>query len=761
VESINFAFEIGEMSKDQKLGIITLSPKKNKIRLLLKNWRPITLLTVDYKLIAKSLASRLETILPHYISMNQFGYVKGRYIGENVRCVIDINEICKQKNISALAIQIDFEKAFDSINWDFMFKTLERMNFGTDFISWVKVLYKNTSSVVINNGTLTESFKLFRGVHQGCPLSALLFILLVQVLQHMLNKREDISGLNINGKNIKLLQMADDTTIFTTNHTDAGRIIRLLKAFYKISGLKTNIDKTVAYLLGPMSPPEHNQPTYGLQWKSLPIQLLGITITTEEQTSYNENYKNRIDQIETLTKIWSTRNLSLKGKLTVINSLLIPKLIYPSTILDTPVEVITRVDTILDKFLWNWKSAKIKKDVLIRTIKNGGIKVPCIECKISSWKSIWAIRCLKNEQDDPLWAHLVAAMLPKELTLTYLLKSRPDEKDLLKYCPNLPVFYRNIIINWVKVKSKLLTTKEQILNECIWLNNMIFSNKNTLYSVVSIKNNLCYIKDICKEDGSWKNLNQINTEFNTNLNFLDFLRIRQCVPHNWKKILNNEILEDKSTDVHYNKMHRYNTLKGNTIYWLYLPLKHDMSTIPNSHKYWIDKYHIENLGDHLTSIFTCIRITSLQAIQYKIINRIFNCNYWLNKIKIIDSPNCRFCTNIETIEHYFHGCQKTYEFWNLVKNWWNQFGLIRLNIITEKDVILSSVADNKFTAVYNCILSIAKGTIYNTKSNNKQPDFYCFLVQLKYYLKIEEQIHIKNNTTTKFELLWSDIYEQL
>jgi hypothetical protein len=146
IDSINYAFNTGEMSKDQKLGIITLTPKKNKIRLLLKNWRPITLLTVDYKIIAKCLAIRLEDILPHYISMNQFGYVKDRYIGENVRCVLDINQICKQNNIPGLALQIDFEKAFDSISWEFMFKTLEKMNFGKDFINWVKILYKNTES---------------------------------------------------------------------------------------------------------------------------------------------------------------------------------------------------------------------------------------------------------------------------------------------------------------------------------------------------------------------------------------------------------------------------------------------------------------------------------------------------------------------------------------------------------------------------------------------------------------------------------------
>jgi hypothetical protein len=440
---------------------------------------------------------------------------------------------------------------------------------------------------------------------------------------------------------------------------------------------------------------------------------------------------------------------------------MIPKLIYPSTILNTPPEVITRTDNILNKFLWNWKSAKIKKDIMIRTIKNGGIKVPCIDCKITSWKSIWAIRCLKNENEDPLWVHLVSSMLPTELTLTFLLKSRPNEKDLSKYCPNLPLFYRNIIINWVKVKSKILTTKEQIKNECIWLNNFILSNNNTLYSAVNIKNKLCSIKDICNENGSWKNLHQINTEFKTNLNFLDFLRIRQCIPYTWKQILNNNTLEDKSTEVHYNKMQRYKTLKSSTIYWLSVPFKHDMFTKPKSHIYWTDRYNIEDIGDYLISIFTCIRITTLQTLQYKVVNRIFNCNYWLNKIKIINSAKCRFCTEIETIEHYFYGCQKTHEFWNLIKNWWNQFRLITIGSISEKDVILSSVVDNKFTIVYNCILSIAKGSIYNNKSNNKQPDFYCFLVQLKYFLRIEEQIHIKNNTSTKFELLWSDISEQL
>ena len=102
--------------------------------------------------------------------------------------------MCIKKNQEAYAIQIDFEKAFDSINWDFMFTSLELMNFDKDFIKWVKILYRNTTSCVLNNGHKTDQFNLRRGVHQGCPLSALLFIILVQVLQHMLNKAKDIKG---------------------------------------------------------------------------------------------------------------------------------------------------------------------------------------------------------------------------------------------------------------------------------------------------------------------------------------------------------------------------------------------------------------------------------------------------------------------------------------------------------------------------------------------------------------------------------------
>ena len=190
---------------------------------------------------------------------------------------------------------------------------------------------------------------------------------------------------------------------------------------------------------------------------------------------------------------------------------------------------------------------------------------------------------------------------------------------LQNYCPNLPHFYSKLIINWVNIKCKDVTTKEQIKNESLWLNNLITSNGKSLYSPRLIRNKLLYINDICKRDGSYKDISQLNTEFNVNINFLEYLRIRQCIPYPWKQILNNAKVEDKTTDIHFNKMKRYNTLKCKTIYWLSLPNKHDISSLPNSHKYWMDKYKLDNISNYLTAAFTCIRITSIQALKYKII----------------------------------------------------------------------------------------------------------------------------------------------
>ncbi len=138
IQSIEYAIETGELSIEQKGGIITLLPPKNKLRHLLKNWRPISLLNTDYKIIAKLIAKRIKTVLTLIINEDQTGYLKYRYIGENIRLLQDVNFYTEQRHINTILLSIDFEKAFDSLNWEFIFKVLKHVNLREKLLGLLK-----------------------------------------------------------------------------------------------------------------------------------------------------------------------------------------------------------------------------------------------------------------------------------------------------------------------------------------------------------------------------------------------------------------------------------------------------------------------------------------------------------------------------------------------------------------------------------------------------------------------------------------------
>ena len=127
-------------------------PKKNKPQQFLKIWRQISLLNCDYKIAAKAIVTRIKGVLPDIINNNQTGFLKGRSIGKNVRLLNSVISYTELKNIPGLLLFLDFEKAFDALEWTFLEKTLSFYNFGDSLISWVKLFYTDTSSSIQNNG---------------------------------------------------------------------------------------------------------------------------------------------------------------------------------------------------------------------------------------------------------------------------------------------------------------------------------------------------------------------------------------------------------------------------------------------------------------------------------------------------------------------------------------------------------------------------------------------------------------------------------
>ena len=128
------------LSISQRRGIISLIPKKSKDKTILENLRPISLLNVDYKILTKVIAKRIENVLPTLINPVQTGSVKGRYIGENIRLIYDLIHYTDKTNQKGIAIFLDFKKAFDSIEWNCLLEILQLFNFGHDIQNWKNVL---------------------------------------------------------------------------------------------------------------------------------------------------------------------------------------------------------------------------------------------------------------------------------------------------------------------------------------------------------------------------------------------------------------------------------------------------------------------------------------------------------------------------------------------------------------------------------------------------------------------------------------------
>jgi len=229
-------------------GQITLIPKSGD-QSRLGNWRPITLLGSLYKILAKILAGRLQGVLPHIIRPNQTGFVEGRSILDNVYLAQEALVWAEEDNQDLVLLLLDFEKAFDKIEWAFLFKALEVLGFDGIWVKWVGSLYKEASSAIKVNGILGPDFPLERSVRQGCPLTPYLFILATDVLGYLMaDPKFEVEGFSLlQGGLIRDQTFADDTALYlkgTPGNLDKAQ--RILTLFSQASGAKVNWHKTAA-----------------------------------------------------------------------------------------------------------------------------------------------------------------------------------------------------------------------------------------------------------------------------------------------------------------------------------------------------------------------------------------------------------------------------------------------------------------------------------------------------------------------------------
>ena len=204
------------------------------------------------------------------------------------------------RNIPGLLLFIDFKKAFDTLEWPFISKTLQHFGFGPSLLNWIELFYCNIESCILNNGWASNFFKLSRGVRQGCPLSPYLFILSAEILADAIRKKQRIKGIEINGIDFKLSQYADDTTLILDGSKESFlESVILIETFGNISGLRLNIKKTEALWIGSKKDCDLKLlPEKDFKWPKQKVKALGVWLSTDSNIIISLNYNEKLKKLD-------------------------------------------------------------------------------------------------------------------------------------------------------------------------------------------------------------------------------------------------------------------------------------------------------------------------------------------------------------------------------------------------------------------------------------------------------------------------------
>ena len=324
------------------------------------------------KIGSKAIAKRLEKVLPYIIHYDQSAFVNGRTIFGATRTISDVMDFTKARDYKGIMTAIDFEKAFDSINWNFLSKSLESFGFGESFRAWIEMFDNNISSSVTNNGFSTPSFNLKRGVRQGDPLSPSLFIIVLELLAIYVRNDKQIRGIKVDGNELKLVIFADDMTSFVRDTRSHLILFNTINLFSSYSGLCINHDKTEILLLGNM---EIKATELGVKEIRKVVKILGVRFTYNQNLFYKMNFETIEKSLRESLKGWSWRGLTLLGRIQVIKSFAIPKLLYRASLISTKKDFIKIINNLLYSFVWKGKD-KVKRNALINSFEKGGLKMP-------------------------------------------------------------------------------------------------------------------------------------------------------------------------------------------------------------------------------------------------------------------------------------------------------------------------------------------------------------------------------------------------
>ena len=387
LRSWNHSLDVNQLPPSHKISYLRLIPKAGKDRRIIANLRPITLSNTDHKLITKAYAKKLTRVVENKIGSEQTAYIPGRLINDNVRAMLSSIDLANSDvNVDGVVISLDAKKAFDSVDHNFIRRSLAAFGLSC-FIPIFDTLYKDLHSEIILNGRTVSGYQILKGVKQGDALSCILFIICIEPLIRNLKQNPNIEPITTPLLPIsipKVYGYADDISA-VAKRTAVGvqSIFSEYEAFSKNSGLILNADKTEVLAFNNARDSNHNFNIYYLGvthrlTATNEVKINGILLLQDPRDRETRNVAKALDAMERQLRNWSTRNLTLLGKILIIKTFAFSQIIYLMQSMCLNETSYNLINKVVYKYLWNknYRAAKapdrIKREIMMTPLRLGG-----------------------------------------------------------------------------------------------------------------------------------------------------------------------------------------------------------------------------------------------------------------------------------------------------------------------------------------------------------------------------------------------------
>ncbi|XP_023193817.1 tyrosine-protein kinase SYK isoform X1 [Xiphophorus maculatus] len=783
LEVFEESFAEGFLPQSCRRAVLTLLPKKGDLQEI-KNWRPVSLLCTDYKLLSKVLANRLKKVMEQVVHQTQTYCVPGRSMIDNISLIRDVLDVSRSLGCNTGLVSLDQEKAFDRVEHRYLWRVLERFGLDSSFIAKIMVLYENIESVLKINGCLCKPFKVTRGVRQGCSLSGMLYALSIEPLLKKI--RSNIEGLVFPSCNVSftLSAYADDVIIIVKNQEEVNHLGRIVELFCKLSAARVNWVKSEALAIGSWFSGLPQLPG-GLKWKRGGLKYLGVYLGDED--TEKKNWEGVMEKVEgRLAKWrWLLPQMSYRGRVLIINNLIASLLWHKLACLEPPVGLLTKIQSCMIKFFWDDKHW-VSQAVLFLPKEEGGQGLVHLESRTAAFRLQFIQKYLMGREEDILWKPITSIILKRvgglglDVSLFLL-----NCKMLLLY--EMPMFYKSLFRAWTIFEWKRIEPTVSLF----WLleEPLIFEARLALEDRVGLSRRLLQkkvlkLRHIVETAGSGLQ----NTEATASLLGLKSIRVMRTILDLWlgkltldeKQMLvdfcNGEELPDSKDpfpemglNIDFSELTGhlliaqkdfvFCMLIGKYLYKLVVQGLNKKQLSGRTDTVWRDRFKV---GDNQKPIWRVFYKPPLSKrvsdLQWRILHGAISVNSFIVKFRKDLNELCPFCEEVETIFHMFLECKRLSPLFFLFEDVFKKCGVYWSEVAFIFGAGYTKKESSKWNLL-NFLIGQAKFSIYISRRNKLNGVLgenvdRMFILMVKHRVKAEFMFFSLMNNLMEFFSLW-------